>query len=248
MGNRTQGTMATSKLQLLLALCMPTLSIASAPTCSGGSCQASPTCGSYSGSLAKDDTVVVCLQYAADTAVSEYKYASFNPKVDAYSAFDLSATQSPSEITTTAMVRAVVGTLRSPWVPLVQGSYMLQMFTVIIDIDGGNLKKISLDTCGCSNCISYMPDSDSRCSTDASVGGCSSGSVCAESCPASGCTGKCKLYVVWHGTDKNDRAMLTSAEKFSELNKYSADSMSNSMTNVANSGCQYKSLVGGGCN
>ena len=59
-------------------------------------------------------------------------------------------------------VRAVVGTLRSPWVPLVQGSYMvtpltlverlrfsgqLQMFTVIIDIDGGNLKKISLDTC-----------------------------------------------------------------------------------------------------
>merc|ERR1711964_303537 len=96
-----------------------------------------------------------------------------------------------------------------------------------------------------SSCITYQTSIDTKCSMAGEF--CPSGEVCAQDCAASGCSAKCKLYLVWHGTDKNDRAMLTSAEKFSELNKYSVDSMENSMSGVANSGCQYKSAFGGGC-
>eukprot|EP00656_Telonema_subtile_P055038 TRINITY_DN839_c0_g1_i2.p1 TRINITY_DN839_c0_g1~~TRINITY_DN839_c0_g1_i2.p1 ORF type:complete len:245 (-),score=41.48 TRINITY_DN839_c0_g1_i2:129-863(-) len=227
---------------LIVGLCLLLQMQPTAAQCTTGTCITEPSCGSYSGtSFAIDDTTVICLQYNTGAT---YKFASFHPKVDHYSAFDLSSSTTDT-LSTAARVRVVIGGLRSPWVSIVDStaSTQLRMFTVIVKMDNGKLESIRLDSCGCNDCIDYTAEATDICNVDGTTT-CKSDSVCATSCSGT-CTARVKLYVVWEGQDKDDIVLLSAAERFSELNKYSADSMADSLTSVSNSGCQAQSALGG---
>jgi len=99
---------------------------------------------SQGASLGSGDSSVICLQYAANTSVTSYSHTIHYPKVDDYSSFDIDAN---GTLSTSGQVRAIVGNLRSPWIPIVSGDLQISMFTVIIKLDGGKLDEVSLDQC-----------------------------------------------------------------------------------------------------
>jgi len=143
---------------------------------------------SQGASLGSGDSSVICLQYAANTSVTSYSHTIHYPKVDDYSSFDIDAN---GTLSTSGQVRAIVGNLRSPWIPIVSGDLQISMFTVIIKLDGGKLDEVSLDQCGCGDCIPYTT-TGTVCRYVNGVGKlCEEGSVCSEKCDSTvGCKAK----------------------------------------------------------
>jgi len=182
-------------------------------------------CGPYSTtSLKKGDTSVVCVEYSVwgnDTASS---YASFNPKVDTFSAFDVDANKSKTfwndTTWTTAKVRVKVGNYTTPWVSLVDHEALTQVefFTLMINMNEGKVNQINWDNnCVCDKCISNN---------------------CASSCTNGNCKAAVKMYVTWTGTDTDNTVMLSAANRYSELQKYSGSSMYNNAAGMYSSYCE----------
>lgn len=183
------------------------------------------TCGPYATtSLKKGDTSVVCIEYSHSGNGSATSYASFNPKVDTFSAFDVDENRSSTfwddATSTTAQVRAKVGNYTTEWVSLVDHAALTQVefFTLMINMNVGKVNQINWDSnCVCDHCITNN---------------------CASSCTNGSCTAAVKMYVTWTGTDSGNTVMLSAANRYSELQKYSGSSMYNNAANMYSSYCE----------
>jgi len=183
-------------------------------------------CGPYeSTTLTKNDVTVVCFEYKDNsTASSATAYTKFHPKLDNFAMFDLDETLSGTfwnnASTSSAQVRAVVGDKTTDWVSILDISTPSQaaFYTLMISVKNGKLQSINWDKdCVCDICYEKQ---------------------CREQCPSTGCNPSVKVYTVWTGTDSDNTVMLSAANRYSELNKYSTSKMFGSMSGSTSGYCQ----------
>jgi len=87
----------------------------------------------------------------------------------------------------------------------------------MINVDGGKVDGISWDSnCVCSTCYQDQ---------------------CHTGCASTGCSPVVKTYVTWTGTDSDSSVMLSAANRYSELSKYSTGTMYDNVAGRYSSYC-----------
>merc|ERR1711998_385289 len=164
---------------------------------------------------------VVCIEYDSNGDGAGDSYAKFHPKVDDLSEFQVNEVDSGNirsggywqdNANASTQIRGVVGDKVTPWVSLTQKNSnnqvvsQISFLTLMVNIKGGRLDSINFDNnCVCDTCYQHQ---------------CHTGFENAL---------ELKMFTVWTGTDTDSSVMLSAANRYSELSKYSTTKMYDNM-------------------